>query len=134
MSLINGKVVLSIYVFSDARITDIIWMREISGKTTDNGSPKNAMKSIRNATVTILSYGVRVSVQGQRIEFNIVELNVTKGRYVCQIRNDHALKEAPFKIVEIASLLDSYNRTAKRSLQVSPNHIFHQFNKSLLNP
>jgi NADH:ubiquinone oxidoreductase subunit F (NADH-binding) len=59
-------------------------MRKISGKTTDNGSPKNAMESIRNATVTILSYGVRVSVQGQRIEFNIVELNVTKGRYVCQ--------------------------------------------------
>jgi len=116
MSLINGKVVLSIYVFSDSRITDIVWMREISGKTTDNGSPKNAMESIRNATVTILSYGVRVSVQGQRIEFNIVELNVTKGRYVCQIRNDHGLKEAPFNIVEIASLLDSYNIPAKRNI------------------
>jgi hypothetical protein len=112
MSLITGKVVLSIYVFSDPRITDIIWMRKISGKTTDNGSPKNAMESIRSATVTILSYGVRIAVQGQRIEFKIVELNVTKGRYVCQIRNGHGLKEASYNIVEIASLLDSYNRPA----------------------
>jgi hypothetical protein len=31
MSLINGKGVLSIYVFSDLRITDIVWMREIFG-------------------------------------------------------------------------------------------------------
>ena len=61
MSLINGKVILSIYVFSDPRITDIVWMRKISGKTTDNGSPKHAMESIRNATVTILRYGVRIS-------------------------------------------------------------------------
>jgi hypothetical protein len=112
MSLINGKVVLSIYVFSDPRITDVVWMRKISGKTTDNGSPKNAMESIRNATVTTLSYGVRVSVHGQRIKFNIVELNVTKGRYVCQIRNDHELKEVSYNMVEIASLLDSYNRPA----------------------
>jgi hypothetical protein len=50
MSLINRKVVLSIYVFSDPRIADIVWMREVSGKKTDNGSPKNAMESIRNAT------------------------------------------------------------------------------------
>jgi hypothetical protein len=112
MSLINGKVVLSIYVFSDPRITNIVWITEISGKSTDNGSPKHAMESIRNATVTTLSYGVRVSVQGQRIEFNIVELNVTKGRYVCQIRNDNGLKEASYNIVEIASLLDSYTRPA----------------------
>ena len=60
MSLINGKVVLSIYVFSDPRITDIVWMREISGKTTDNGSARSYMEGIRNATVTILSYGVRL--------------------------------------------------------------------------
>jgi hypothetical protein len=71
-------------------------MREVSGKTTDNGSPKHAMESIRNATVTILSYGVPVSVQGQRIEFNIVQLNVTNGRYVCQIRNAYGLKEASY--------------------------------------
>ena len=116
MSLINGKVVLSIYVFSDPRITDVVWMRKISGKTTDNGSPKNAMESIRNATVTTLSYGVRVSVHGQRIEFNIVELNVTKGRYVCQIRNDHELKEVSYNIVEIASLLDSCNIPAIRNI------------------
>ena len=115
MSLINGKVVLSIYVFSDPRITDIVWMREISGRTTYNGSARSSMESIRNATVTILSYGVRVTVQGQRIEFNIVELNVTKGRYVCQIRNEHGLKEASFNIVEIASLLDSYERPTKRN-------------------
>ena len=116
MSLINGKVVLSIYVFSDPRITDIVWMREVSGKTTDNGSPKNAMKSIRNATVTILSYGVRVSIQCQLIEFNIVELNVTKGRYVCQLQNERGLKEASFNIVEIGLLLDSYKRPAKRNI------------------
>ena len=115
MSLINGKVVLSIYVFSDPRITDIVWMREISGKTTDNGSARSYMEGIRNATVTILSYGVRVTVQGQRIEFNIVELNVTKGRYVCQIRNEHGLKEASFNIGEIASLLDSHKRPTKRN-------------------
>jgi hypothetical protein len=78
ISLINGKVVLSIYVFSDPRITDIIWMREISGKTTYNGSARSSMESIRNTTSTILSYGVRFTVQGQRIEFNIVELNVTR--------------------------------------------------------
>ena len=67
MSLINGKVVLSIYVSSDPRITDIVWMREIFGKTTDNGSTRSSMVSIRNATVTILNYGRRVTVQGQRI-------------------------------------------------------------------
>jgi hypothetical protein len=115
MSLINGIVVLSIYVFSDPRITDIVWMREISGRTTDNGSARSSMESIRNATVTILSYGVRVTVQGQRIEFNIVKLNVTNGRYVCQIRNEHGLKEASFNIVEIASLLDSHERPTKRN-------------------
>jgi hypothetical protein len=91
-------------------------MRKISGKTTDNGSSKYAMESIRNATVTILSYGVRISVQGQRIEFKIVELNVTKGRYVCQIRNDNGLKEASYNIVEIASLLDSCNIPAIRNI------------------
>jgi hypothetical protein len=115
MSLINGKVVLSIYVFSDPRITDIIWMREISGKTTDNGSARSSMESIRNTTSTILSYGVRVTVQGQRIEFNIVELNVTKGRYVCQIRNEYGLKAASFNIVKIASLLDSIERPIERN-------------------
>jgi hypothetical protein len=115
MSLINGKVVLSIYVFSDPRITDIVWMREISGKTTDNGSARISMESIRNATATILSFGVRVTVQGQRIEFNIVELNVTKGRYVCQIRNEYGLNAASFNIVEIASLLDSIERPTTRN-------------------
>jgi len=115
MSLINGKVVLSIYVFSDPRITDIVWMREISGKTTDNGSARSFMEGISNATVTILSYGGRVTVQGQRIEFNIVELNVTKGRYVCQIRNEHDLKEASFNIDKIALLLDSHERPTKRN-------------------
>ena len=93
MSLINRKVVLSIYVFSDPRITHIIWMREISGKTTDNGSARSSVESIRNTTSTILSYGIRVTVQGQRIEFNIVELYVTKGRYICQIRMNMDLKQ-----------------------------------------
>jgi hypothetical protein len=116
MSLFNGRAVLSIYVFSDPRITDIVWMREIFGKTTDNGSERNSLESIRNETVTILSYGVRVSVQGQLIEFNIVELNVTKGGYVCQLRNEHGLKEASFNIVEIGLLLDSYKRPAKRNI------------------
>ena len=115
MSLINGKVVLSIYVFSDPRITDIVWMREISCKTTDNGSARSSMESIRNTTSTILSYGVRVTVQGQRIEFNIVELNVTKVRYVCQIRNEYGLKAASFNIVKIASLLDSIERPIERN-------------------
>ena len=68
------------------------------------------MESIRNGTVTILSYGTRVTVQGQRIEFNILELNVTNGRYVCQIRNEHGFKEASINIVKIASLLDSHER------------------------
>jgi hypothetical protein len=72
------------------------------------------MVSIRNATVTILSYVTRVTVQGQRIEFNILELNVTHGRYACQIRNEHGLKGASFNIVEIASLLDSHERPTKR--------------------
>jgi hypothetical protein len=116
MSLFNGRVVLSIYVFSDPRITDIVWMREIFGKATDNGSERNSMESIRNETVTILSYGVRVSVQGQLIEFNIVELNVTKGRYVCQLRNERGLKEASFSIVEIGLLLYSYKGPAKRNI------------------
>ena len=116
MSLFNGKAVLSMYVFSDPRITDIVWMRENFGKTTNNGSERNSLESIRNETVTILSYGVRVSVQGQLIEFNIVELNVTKGRYVCQLRNEHGLKEASFNIVEIGLLLDSYKRPAKRNI------------------
>jgi hypothetical protein len=80
---------LSHLIPPDPRITDIVWMREISGRTTDNGSARSSMESIRNATVTILSYGVRVTVQGQRIEFNIVELNVTKGRYVCQDQKTH---------------------------------------------
>jgi hypothetical protein len=115
MSLINGKVVLSIYVSSDPRITDIVWMREIFGKTTDNGSTRSSMVSIRNATVTILSYGRLVTVQGQRIEFNILELNVTNGRYVCQIRNEHGLKEASINIAEITSLLDSHERPPKRN-------------------
>ena len=66
------------------------------------------MESIRNTTVTVLSYGVRVSVQGQLIEFNIVELNVTKGRYVCQLQNELGLKEG--------LLLDSYKRPAKRNI------------------
>ena len=116
MSLFNGRVALSIYVFSDPRITDIVWMREIFGKTTYNGSERSSMERIRNTTVTILSYGVRVSVQGQLIEFNIVELNVTKGRYVCQLQNERGLKEASFNIVEIGLLLDSYKRPAKRNI------------------
>ena len=116
MSLIKGKVALSIYVFSDPRITDIVWMREISGKTTYNDSARSSMESIRNATVTILSYGVSVTAQGQRIEFKIDELNVTKGRYICQIRNEQGLKEASFNIVEIGSLLDSYKRPTKRNI------------------
>jgi hypothetical protein len=116
MSLFNGRVALSIYVFSDPRITDIVWMREIFGKTTYNGSERSSMESIRNTTVTILSYEVRVSVQGQLIEFNIVELNVTKGRYVCQLQNERGLKEASFNIVEIGLLLDSYKRPAKRNI------------------
>jgi hypothetical protein len=74
------------------------------------------MESIRNTTVTILSYGVRVSVQGQLIEFNIVELNVTKGRYVCQLRNERGLKETSFNIVKIGLLLDSYKKPAKRNI------------------
>ena len=115
MSLINGKGVLSIYVSSDPRITDIIWMREIFGKTTDNGSARSSMESIRNGTVTILIYVTRVTVQGQRIEFNILELKVTNGRYVCQIRNEHGLKEASINIVEIASLLHSHERPTKRN-------------------
>ena len=115
MSLFNGRVALSIYVFSDPRITDIVWMREIFGKTTYNGSERSSMESIRNATATILSYGVHVSVQGQLIEFNIVELNVTKGRYVCQLQNERGLKEASFNIVEIGFLLDSCKRPAKRN-------------------
>jgi hypothetical protein len=45
-----------------------------------------------------------------------VELNVTKGRYVCQIRNGHGFKEASYNIVEIASLLDSCNRPAMRNI------------------
>jgi hypothetical protein len=116
MSFFNGRVALSIYVFSDPRITDIVWMREIVGKTIYNGSERSYMESIRNTTVTILSYGVRVSVQGQLIEFNIVELNVTKGRYVCQLQNERELKEASFNIVEIGLLLDSYKRPAKRNI------------------
>ena len=48
MSLINGKGVLFIYVFSDLRITDIVWMRDIFGKTTDNGSAISSMESIRS--------------------------------------------------------------------------------------
>jgi hypothetical protein len=44
-----------------------------------------------------------------------VKLNVTNGRYVCQIRNEHGLKEASFNIVEIASLLDSHERPTKRN-------------------
>ena len=112
MSLFNGRVALSIYVFSDPRITDIVWMREIFGKTIYIGSERSSMESISNTTVTILSYGV----QGQLIEFNIVELNVTKGRYVCQLRNERGLKEASFNIVEIGLLLDSYKRPAKRNI------------------
>jgi hypothetical protein len=54
MSLINGKVALSIYVFSDPWITDIVWMREVSGKTTDNRSPKNAMKLFRQCYMMLL--------------------------------------------------------------------------------
>ena len=104
------------YAFSDPRITDIFWMREIFGKTTDNGSERSSMESMRNATAIILSYGVHVSVQGQLIEFNIVELNVTKGRYVCQLRNERGLKEASFNIVEIGLLLNSYKRPAKRNI------------------
>ena len=73
------------------------------------------MVSIRNATVTILSYVTWVTVQDQRIEFNIFELNVTNGRYVCQIRNEHGLKEASLNIVEKASLLDSHERPTKRN-------------------
>jgi hypothetical protein len=115
MSLINGKGVLSIYVFSDLRITDIVWMRDIFGKTTDNGSARSSMESIRNGTVTILSYGTRVTVQGQRIEFNILELNVAKGRYACQLRNEHGLKEASINIAEIGLLLDSHERPTKRN-------------------
>ena len=91
-------------------------MREIFGKTTDTGSEGSSMKSIRNATATILSYGVQISVQCQLIEFNIVELNVTEGRYVCQLRNERGLKEASFNIVEIGLLLDSYKRPAKRNI------------------
>ena len=117
MFLFNGRVALSIYVSSDPRITDIVWMREIFGKTTYNGSERSSMESIiRNTTVTILSYGVRVSVQGQLIEFNIVKLNVTKGRYVCQLQNERELKEASINIVEIGLLLDSYKRPAKRNI------------------
>jgi hypothetical protein len=116
MSLFNGRVALSIYVFSDPRITDIVWMREIFGKTIYNGSERSSMESIRNTTVAILSYGVRVSVQGQLIEFNIAELNVTKGRYVCQLQNERGLKEASFNIVEIGLLLDSYKKPAKRNI------------------
>jgi hypothetical protein len=115
MSLFSGRVVLSIYVFSDPRITDIVWMREIIGKTIYNDSERSSMESIRNTTITILSYGARVSVQGQLMVFNIVELNVTKGRYVCQLRNERGLKEASFNIVEIGLLLDSYKRPAKRN-------------------
>ena len=74
------------------------------------------MESIRNGTVTILSYGTRVTVQGQRIEFNVtLELNVTKGRYVCQLRNEHGLKEASINIAEIGLLLDSHERPTKRN-------------------
>ena len=73
------------------------------------------MESIRNGTVTILSYGTRVTVQGQRIEFNILELNVTKGRYVCQLRNEHGLKEASINFGEIGLLLDSHERPTKRN-------------------
>ena len=90
-------------------------MREISGKTTDNGSARSSAESIRNTTSTILSYGVGVTVQGQRIEFNIVELNVTKGRYICQIRNEYGLKAASFNIVKIASLLDSIEKPIERN-------------------
>jgi hypothetical protein len=115
MSLFSGRVVLSIYVFSDPRITDIVWMREIIGKTIYNDSERSSMESIRNTTITTLSYGARVSVQGQLIVFNIVELNVTKGRYVCQLRNERGLKEASFNIVEIGLLLSSYKRPAKRN-------------------
>ena len=115
MSLFSGRVVLSIYVFSDPRITDIVWMREIIGKTIYNDSERSSMESIRNTTITTLSYGARVSVQGQLIVFNIVELNVTKGRYVCQLRNERGLKEASFNIVEIGLLLASYKRPAKRN-------------------
>jgi hypothetical protein len=73
------------------------------------------MESIRNGTVTILSYGTRVTVQGQRIEFNTLELNVTKGRYGCQLRNEHGLKEASINIAEIGLLLDSHERPTKRN-------------------
>jgi hypothetical protein len=73
------------------------------------------MESIRNGTVTILSYGTRVTVQGQRIEFTTLELNVTKGRYVCQLRNEHGLKEASINIAEIGLLLDSHERPTKRN-------------------
>ena len=90
-------------------------MREIIGKTIYNDSERSSMESIRNTTITILSYGARVSVQGQLIVFNIVELNVTKGRYVCQLRNERGLKEASFNIVEIGLLLASYKRPAKRN-------------------
>ena len=60
MPLINRQVVLSICVFSDPRITYIVWMKDISGKTTDNGSARSPMESIRNATVTIVSYEIKV--------------------------------------------------------------------------
>jgi hypothetical protein len=116
MPLINRKVVLSICVFSDPRITDIVWRKDIPGKTTDNGSGRSPMGSIRNATVTIVSYEIKVTVQGQLIEFNIMELNVTRGRYVCQIGNAHGLIDESFNIVEIASLLDSYKRPTKRNI------------------
>ena len=116
MPLINRKVVLSICVFSDPRITDIVWRKDIPGKTTDNGSGRSPMGSIRNATVTIVSYEIKVTVQGQLIEFNIMELNVTRGRYVCQIGNAHGLIDESFNIVEIALLLDSYKRPTKRNI------------------
>jgi hypothetical protein len=45
-----------------------------------------------------------------------VELNVTKGRYVCQLQNERELKEASFNIVEIGLLLDSYKKPAKRNI------------------
>ena len=45
-----------------------------------------------------------------------MELNVTKGRYICQLRNEHGLNEASFSIVEIGLLLVSYKGPAKRNI------------------
>jgi inhibitor of KinA sporulation pathway (predicted exonuclease) len=73
-----GRVVLSIYVFSDPRITDIVWMREIFGKTTYNGSERSSMESIRNTTVIILSY-----------EMDKTTLPLNKNIFMCAMIGGH---------------------------------------------